>query len=243
MSCNSFFPPKTTFFERPTHENPIRSKAIRNPELGLIPFPPRRNWLALGMVAVLGLSASAQAQWTVVNGDFSDLTGLTQGNDGWYTGLPTGWSGSGNAYAVNAKTGATPPTCNPSQLGFLRQNVGTLAKASEVVLTFDVSEPWAAGAVLNAAILDGNFVQLAGGDFSAGAKQTLVAKQVPAGTSIIIAFQAAKLTPGLDNVSDRGQGTGFTPRRLRHRRPSSPSRGSRWRVTISATTIRAIRGT
>ena len=86
-------------------------------------------------------------------------------------------------------------------MGFLRQNVGTLAKASDVVLTFDVSEPWAAGAVLNAAILDGNFVPLAGGDFSAGAKQTLVAKQVPAGTSIIIAFQAAKLTPGLDNVS------------------------------------------
>ncbi|MCU0871359.1 MAG: glycoside hydrolase family 99-like domain-containing protein [Pirellulaceae bacterium] len=158
-------------------------------------------WPALGMVALLSLTASAQAQWTVVNGDFSDLAGLTKGNDGWYSGLPAGWSGSGNAYAVSAKTGATPPTCNPSQLGFLRQNVGTLANASDVVLTFDVSEPWSAGAVLNAAILDGNFIQLAGGDFSAGAAQTLLAKQVPAGTSIVIAFQAAGLTPGLDNVS------------------------------------------
>lgn len=159
------------------------------------------SWLALGMVSVLGLSPSAQAQWNVVNGDFNDLTGLTKENDGWYTGLPTGWSGSGNTYAVNTKTGPTAPTCNPSQLGFLRQNVGTLANASDVVLTFDVSEPWAAGAVMNAAILDGNFIPLAGGDFSAGSQQTLLAKQVPAGTSIIIAFQAAKLTPGLDNVS------------------------------------------
>ena len=104
-----------------------------------------RNWPALCLVAVLAISSSAQAQLNVVNGDFSDLTGLTQGNDSWYTGLPAGWSGSGNTYAVNAKTGATPPTCNPSQLGFLRQNVGTLAKASDVVVTFDVTEPWAAG--------------------------------------------------------------------------------------------------
>jgi hypothetical protein len=69
------------------------------------------------------------------------------------------------------------------------------------VLTFDVSEPWNPQSVLNAAILDGNFVELARGDFSPGPQQKLVAQQVPADTSIIIAFQAAKLTPGLDNVS------------------------------------------
>ena len=116
-------------------------------------------------------------------------------------------------------------------------------KASDVVLTFDVSEPWKAGAVLNAAILDGNLVQLAAGDFSAGAKQTLVAKQVPAGTSIIIAFQAAKATPGLDNVSVavkeldvRRAGRDAAARRVR-------AAGSRWRVTTSATTTRAIRAT
>lgn len=153
------------------------------------------------MLAVLSLCPPTQAQLKVINGDFSDLAGLTKGNDSWYAGLPTGWSGSGNTYAVHAKRGASPPTCNPSQLGFLRQNVGTLAKASDVVLTFDVSEPWSAGAVVNAAILDGNFVPLAAGDFSAGSKQSLVAKQVAAGTTIIIAFQAAKLTPGLDNVT------------------------------------------
>ena len=59
-------------------------------------------------------------------------------------------------YAVHAKRGATPPTCNPSNLGFLRQNVGVLDKASDVTLTFDVSEPWKPDVLLNASILDGN---------------------------------------------------------------------------------------
>ncbi|MHB8969213.1 MAG: glycosyltransferase WbsX family protein [Pirellulaceae bacterium] len=161
----------------------------------------RVAYLACLALFVSGMCASARAQWKVVNGDFSDLTGLTKGSDAWYSGLPKGWSGSGNSYALHARDGATPPTCNPSQLGFLRQSVGTLVRTSDVMLTFDVSEPWTARAVMNAAILDGDFRQLAGGDFSAGTKQTLVAKQVPAGTSIVISFQAAKFTPGLDNVS------------------------------------------
>jgi hypothetical protein len=140
-------------------------------------------------------------RFEVVNGDFSDLGGLTAGNDGWYGGMPRGWRGSGNTYAVHANRGETAPTCNPSTLGFFRQNVGTLERASDVVLTFDVSEPWRPEAVLKATIFDGNFVQLAGGDFNPGARQELVAEGVPAGTSIIIAFQAAKGVPGLDNVS------------------------------------------
>jgi hypothetical protein len=149
---------------------------------------------------VLGPPA-AQAQLNVVNGDFSDLTGMTQGRDAWYGGLPKGWHGSDSVYAIDARRGATPPTCNPSTLGFLRQNAGVLDKASDVTLTFDVSEPWTAGGALNASILDGNLMQLAAGDFPAGGKRTLVARNLPAGTSIIIAFQAAKGTPGLDNVA------------------------------------------
>ena len=137
----------------------------------------------------------------VVNGDFSDLTGLTTGNDGWHGGLPKGWGGAGNTYAVHAKRGETPPTCNPSTLGFFRQNVGTLKRASDVVLTFDVSEPWRPEAVLKAMIFDDHFILLADGNFKPGARQELAAKGVPAGTSIVIAFQAATGVPGLDNVS------------------------------------------
>lgn len=137
----------------------------------------------------------------VVNGDFSDLAGMTKGQDAWYAGLPKGWLGSSGTFALHAKRGATPPTCNPSNLGFFRQHVGVLDKASDVTLTFDVSEPWKPDVLLNASILDANLTEIAAGDFKAGARQKLVARSVPAGTAILIAFQAAKSTPGLDNLS------------------------------------------
>ncbi len=156
-------------------------------------------------LAVLGafllVPAAAPAELRVVNGDFSDLGGLTPGANGWYGGLPAGWKGSPNTYAIHSQNGPAPPTCNPSTLGFFRQPVGVLDTASEVTLTFDVSEPWRSGSVLTAAILDGNLVELASGDFVPGLQQKLVAGQVPAGTAIVITFQAAQATPGLDNVS------------------------------------------
>ncbi len=62
-------------------------------------------------------------------------------------------------------------------------------------------EPWQPDVLLNASILDGDLAELAAGDFKIGAQQKLVARNVTAGTTIILAFQAAKSTPGLDNVS------------------------------------------
>jgi hypothetical protein len=159
------------------------------------------KWMGLALAALLGLAATVQGHLEVANGDFSDLTGLTQGNDGWYSGMPNGWTGSNGTYAVNSKSGATPPICNPSQLGRLCQQVGTLEKTGDVVLTFDVSDDFNGETVLKASILDGGQKQLASGEFTEGAAQTLVAKQVPAGTAIIILFQATQSTPGLDNVS------------------------------------------
>ena len=164
----------------------------------------------------------------VVNGDFSDLTGMTaNGSDGWYAGLPKGWLGSGGTYAIHAKRGATPPACNPSNLGFFRQNVGVLDKASDVTLTFDVSEPWKPDVMLNASILDGNLTELAAGDFKVGAKQKLVASNVAAGTSILIAFQAAKATPGLDNVS-------VSVRETTSATPAVPPAESGPRITVAS---------
>ncbi len=165
------------------------------------PFLPATRRLAFTLAAVLGLAHAASARLNLVNGDFSDLAGLSRDSNGWCGGLPNGWSGTGNTYALNTTNGATPPTCNPSQLGFLRQKIGIVEKPSDVVLTFDVSAPWGAGVVLHAVILDGDFVQLACGDFPSGDRQTLVARGVPADTLLYIAFQAAKARPGLDNVS------------------------------------------
>jgi hypothetical protein len=166
--------------------------------LAAVKTPPRLLW---SLVAGLALTATVQAHLEVVNGDFSDLTGLKPGNDGWYSGTPKGWAGAGEDYAVNSKYGATPPICNPSRVGNLHQQVGTLEKAADVVLTFDVSDVFNGETVLKASILDGEQHQLASGEFTDGASRILVAKQVPAGTAIVILFQATESTPGLDNVS------------------------------------------
>ena len=159
------------------------------------------KWMTLSVVMLLALSAAAQGDLAVVNGDFGDLSGLTPGNDGWYAGVPKGWTGSTGTYAVNAKAGATPPICNPSQLGRLSQPVGTLKKTADVILTFDVSDFFNGETVLKASILDGVQHELASGKFVEGDKQMLVAKRVPAGTAIVVLFQATESTPGLDNVS------------------------------------------
>jgi len=146
-------------------------------------------------------ATTAPGHLELVNGDFNDLTGLTPGNDGWFTGTPKGWAGSNNLYAVNNKSGRTPPVCNPAQLGRLSQPVGTLEKTADVELAFDVSDVFNGETVLKASILDGEQKQLASGNFTDGEKQTLVATRVPAGTAIVILFEAAQSTPALDNVS------------------------------------------
>jgi len=165
-----------------------------NVRLGLIRLP-------LYWVALLGLAVTGRADLKVANGDFGDLTGLTPGNDGWYSGVPAGWTGSSNLYVLNVKAGGSPPICNPSQLGLLCQSVGTLEKAADVILTFDVSDVFNGETVLKASILDGETNMLASGEFTDGARQSLVAPQVPAGTAIVIQFQATRSTPALDNVS------------------------------------------
>jgi hypothetical protein len=87
-------------------------------------------------------------------------------------------------------------------LEFLLQEAGTLTDASDVVLQFDVTSPWPSGAKLGAALLDGNRQPLVTGEFESGTGQKLVAKEVPAGTKLVVEFWAlAGTTPALDNVS------------------------------------------
>lgn len=164
-------------------------------------LPPLATGTGLPSPAAPAIAPAAGAGPQIINGDFGDLAGMIETKDGWHSGLPKGWRGSESSYAVHAKKGATPPTCNPSAMGFLRQSAGALDRASDVVLAFDVSEPWKPGAALQAQILDGNLSPLAIGDFAPGTRHQLAAKSVPAGTSIIVAFRATSGTPGLDNVT------------------------------------------
>ena len=141
----------------------------------------------------------------VVNGDFSDLTGLKPfDSTGWYQGVPAGWKSSSKTpfYSVHTGADGRQPACNVSQLGFLEQTVETLSQSADVVLTMDVADAWRKGAELSAEILNGYRETLGRIQLRAGRGQRLVAGKVPAGTSVTIRFQALNgTTPALDNVS------------------------------------------
>ena len=140
----------------------------------------------------------------LVNGDFSDLAGLssTRGG-GWHDGVPTGWraAASDPCYAVQVPGTTGAPVCNVVQLGSLLQEAGTLTAASDVVLQFDVSDVWLGGAFLSAALLDANGRALTESGFPARRGHTLVAANVPAGTTVFVRFAAVDSAPGLRNVS------------------------------------------
>jgi hypothetical protein len=156
---------------------------------------------AVFLAFLLLIFRTGSAQLKVVNGDFSNLSGLAKGNDGWYAGMPSGWTGEAGLYGVNVLLSQVKPTCNPSELGLLRQTVGTLKVTSDVTLTFNVSEPWNKGASLCAMVLDKNLTPLATKVFVGGKHQCLIAPAVPHGTTIVIAFLAVRSTPGLDNIT------------------------------------------
>ena len=74
---------------------------------------------------LFGLMTIANGQLKVVNGDFQDHTGLKVENDGWYAGVPIGWSGTGGDYVVLSSGAPGETICNPSQLKNFHQKVGT----------------------------------------------------------------------------------------------------------------------
>lgn len=147
-------------------------------------------------------STAAQVVGGVLNGSFSDLTGLSSQGGGWYAGLPFGWTGSAGNYSVNTSVGATPPTCNPSTLGVLRQSVGMVTNTSDVVLGFDNNTAFANGSpwTLGVAILNSSLTPIVSSSFSPGLSRTLVASNVPPSTVLSIQFTAVAGFPGLDNV-------------------------------------------
>jgi hypothetical protein len=161
--------------------------------------------LLLSLCGLGGSSPAAQEPLHVVNGDFSDLSELKSfGGHGWYEGVPAGWRASSQTplYAVHTGIDGKQPACNVSQLGVLEQHVGTLTQAADVVLTMDVTDAWGKGAELSAEITDADGETLGRIQLTAGRAQRLVAGKVPAGTTILIRFEALHTTtPALDNVS------------------------------------------
>ena len=173
----------------------------------LIEFNPSRalglrlkQWLT-PLVLAFGLSASVNAQLAVVNGNFSDLTGLTDQGGGWWAGDPNGWDAQipTAQYAVNLWYGEY--VCNLRTLGAISQTVGTLTNTTDVILSFDDTAAFNSPNSFTAYILDSSYNTLATGTFSVGLGQNLVATSVPVGTTIVIQFTWVDNNPALANIS------------------------------------------
>jgi hypothetical protein len=158
--------------------------------------------LGMTVVAALASVLSARAETlTVTNGDFSDLTGLTQQQWGWYQGVPAGWTSTASnpGYSVQtAGVGNPPPVANLQNLPALRQNVGTTSVASLVTVTFDLGAFSGAPTTI-VRVTDGGSVVYGSGTFATGDAQTLAA-YVPAGATVSLEFSSAQVA-WLDNVS------------------------------------------
>ena len=145
-----------------------------------------------------------------INSNFSNLNGLTKRFETeWWNGVPTGWSGVNSNYTVYndvARFGFNNYVANLGQLSSgasgnsFRQNLGRLPITSNVELTFTYSEPFS-DAILNAAIYNGTYQNLATGQYTTPGTYTLTGTSIPANTNIIVGFWAGAGNPVLDNVS------------------------------------------
>ena len=165
------------------------------------------------MLLALPAAGLAENELTVTNGDFSDLTGLQEMANGWYSGVPAGWSSGLSAngpvsYAVRREAGdlvanvAALSQSKPSFVAF-EQEVGRLEAPAEVTVTFELKEPWHDQPFyMGAAIYDSMAASypLASGDFTTTGTHTLTASNVPAGAQIKIGFWGVTGFPGFDNV-------------------------------------------
>jgi len=162
--------------------------------------------------ALISRAAAEENPLIVTNGDFSDLTGLQERANGWYAGVPAGWSAPESSegttnYSVRSEAGnfvANVSALSQTQPAFaaFEQEVGQLPVPGEVKVTFELREPWHdPDFVMGAAIYDClSSIPLAFGDFTNSGSHTLVASNVSAGTRIKLGFWGARGFPALDDV-------------------------------------------
>jgi hypothetical protein len=143
----------------------------------------------------------------VTNGDFSDLSALGVQGGGWYWGVPTGWTGVSNYYAVY-DTGSNF-IANLSQISStnpwqpLSQNVGLLSVDSDVTLYFDVLNTFSTpniGVGIFSVDSSGNATALAASTYTTGLNQSLLAANVLAGTDVQIGFWNVAGASAIDNI-------------------------------------------
>ena len=174
--------------------------------------------LLIAALFCLVVPQRSTAALSLTNGDFQDLTGLTNQGGGWYAGVPAGWSSSTASLTFNVidyssgNLGANLQTLGPSSPSFtpLYQSLGLLPSTGNVTLSFNIlglsTNYGMAAAIYNApsggspasgwtVLVDGSY------DQTVGSFQTLVATNVAANTPIAVGFWQWAGSPGIDNVT------------------------------------------
>ena len=74
----------------------------------------------------------------VGNGNFSDVSGMTNAGGGWYHGNPNSWSANGtNQYVINNNV------LNLDHVGTFTQNLGTVVTGGEkITVNFQYGDLW-----------------------------------------------------------------------------------------------------
>jgi hypothetical protein len=192
-----------------------------NDKYSNLKLPMNLHKLLPTLIVSIGLftaADSAKAQLLVQNGNFQDVTGLTDQGGGWYSGVPAGWSSSTTSLTFNVinyssgNLGANLQTLGPSTPTFtpLYQSVGLLPSTGDVSLSFNILGLSAtygmAAAIYDASSGTGptdgwNLLVSGSYDQTVPTIQTLIAPNVAANTTVGIGFWQWAGSPGIDEVT------------------------------------------
>jgi hypothetical protein len=170
-------------------------------------------------------AGAASSGLNLVNGDFSDLSGLTPNGAQWRNGLPVGWStaNSTNASspAFSVFTGGGVSIANLQTLGRTAggfnpfyQTIGSLSSSGPLTLTFQLFNDWqpanpiSVGAAIYNWTTPGFTTALATATYTNTGLQSLQLSNVAAGVPLAIAFWSTSGAPGLDNLLISSSGSG-----------------------------------
>ena len=139
---------------------------------------------------------------TVVNGDFSDRTGMTNTSTDWSGGFPLGWSGGKNsAYAVKVVGGVAYANLGEitSAAPFkpITQQVGMVETTTDVRLNFTLANLQSGSSTVGVAIYGPDRVNLGNASFTNAGAFTHTVKGVAPGTPLEIAFWGVATTPAM----------------------------------------------
>jgi autotransporter-associated beta strand protein len=184
--------------------NPLDGSITGHDLPGALAIAPSSSLLVVENPAIVPSAdyqppASAQ---TVVNGDFSDRTGMSDTSPSWSGGFPPGWSGgTSSAYAVGAIGGVAYANLGEitSAGPFLpmTQNVGTVETTTDVRLNFTLANLQSGSSTVGVAIYGPDRVNLGNASFTNAGIFTHTVKGVAPGTALEIAFWGVAKSPAM----------------------------------------------